>query len=109
MCRVCFLLLLGAACTRARSKVVIWQDPQDVVIHVGEELTFQCSMEGCFAMTWYREGEQGRLTWVPKEEYGDYRNDSVEDHGFGDESSENTSQSRHTVQESALADSGLYY
>ncbi|KYO48206.1 hypothetical protein Y1Q_0010585 [Alligator mississippiensis] len=75
-----------------RSAVLLRQHPPDLAVREGEEVTFQCSMDGgsmaSYDMYWYRKGEQGPLTWIYRE--GDHYGDGFQGRFEGEvKSSEN--------------------
>ncbi|KAF2986608.1 hypothetical protein EK904_011304 [Melospiza melodia maxima] len=70
----CGSFLLSAAVT---GQVALEQQPREMTVREGDEVTFHCSMKGermgTYYMYWYRQGPRGSLEWIFREvgHYGD--------------------------------------
>ncbi|NWV63922.1 HVM07 protein, partial [Malurus elegans] len=88
----CGLFLLSAAVT---GQVALEQDPRELTVREGGEVTFQCIMKGGdmsqYFMYWYRQGPRGTLEWI-------YREDDIYGEGFQDRFKGSVKSPRATLQ-----------
>ncbi|NWV37787.1 TVB66 protein, partial [Grantiella picta] len=72
------LFFLSAAIT---GQVILEQNPREMIVREGDQVTFQCSMRGAdmnkYYMYWYRQGPGGSLKFI-------YRRGGIYGEGFKD-------------------------
>lgn len=99
------LFLLSAAVT---GQMTLEQQPREVTVQEGNEVTFECSMRGDdmsrYYMYWYRQGPRGALEWI-------YHEDGYYGEGFQDSFKGNVESPRTTLQIVAAkqGDAARYY